>query len=77
MPVNMLLEISNSMTPFNPEKLLGKIPVSEFEPKLTTDTFASIPISEGKHPVSPLLDIIISSNVLDILPMLLGIQPPS
>lgn len=56
-------------------KVLGKIPVNEFDSKSIIVTSPSNPISDGKQPESLLLRKLISFKVFVILPMLLGMHP--
>lgn len=74
-PVSLFCVRSNLSTLFNPDKLSGKVPTKELEAAFRTVTLVSVPISDGKQPPSLLLAKTISFNVLDIFPMVLGMQP--
>lgn len=74
-PMNLLCDMSNRSMLFNPSNPLGIVPMKPLLLTSSTVKFPSIPISSGKHPLRLLLAKIISFNVLDIFPMLLGTQP--
>ena len=74
-PVSMLCAISSSSTFSKPLKVFDIIPLNVFELISNTVTFASCPISAGRHPVNLLLENTTSFKVLTIFPMLLGMQP--